>query len=561
MWLSLLLCELNLLVMHYYILTTSHFLWESKNFNLYIENFISCTFDICFLFIIFYYASGKKQKAALIICFFITLTWSLSSVLYSRFFHQYLSLSAIEQFSALYNGVVLKCVIEGLRLTDCYYIFSTFIFLFIIKQSKQSKTRICNIFYLIALSLVFDILSFASYHTKGLHKKFMASYYNRHFSYRDIYSFPSSSHFVRGSIRMIIFEILDTSRNRLKLSEDQINDIKQMIEKSRTIPSESEKSTKISKSTNIIFIIVESYMSFVSDMRVEGREVTPFLNTLKHDSTTYYNGKMHENITIGESSDGQFIYMTGLLPIRSAVTVSKARNTTMPGLPQKIQKKSFMIIPTESTMWNQDIMSRVYGFDNLYTSGDYEEGNLSTLNDEQVFHLAMQKDMESKQPFFSVILTMSMHGPYTKQIEPTFPITSQSLPKDLACYLNACHYTDIQLKKYFEHLKNTRLYENSLIVIAADHCVHNTDFGGASKYIPFYLVNVPFTIRSKMWKDECNQIDVYSTLLELLEIKSEWYGLGNSLLSQSYKNNIETKKWDISEWIIRSDYFSNPPKD
>lgn len=107
----------------------------------------------------------------------------------------------------------------------------------------------------------------------------------------------------------------------------------------------------------------------------------------------------------------------------------------------------------------------------------------------------------------------------------------------------------------FEHLRRTGLYDNSLIVIAADHPVHVTDFGGMSKEIPLYLVNIPRDLRAGMWKGECNQIDVYTTLLDLLGVKSDWRGLGQSLLSPDYSNSIDARRWDVSEWIIRSDYF------
>jgi hypothetical protein len=35
-----------------------------------------------------------------------------------------------------------------------------------------------------------------------------------------------------------------------------------------------------------------------------------------------------------------------------------------------------------------------------------------------------------------------------------------------------------------------------------------------------------------------------------------WYGLGKSLLSDKYSNTIDNSKWDISEWILLSDYFN-----
>ena len=87
--------------------------------------------------------------------------------------------------------------------------------------------------------------------------------------------------------------------------------------------------------------------------------------------------------------------------------------------------------------------------------------------------------------------------------------------------MNACHYTDHQIGKYIAHLKQKGLYDNSLIVIAADHPVHTTDFGGRSKDIPLYIANIPSSIQKTMWKGECNQIDVFTTILDLLNVKSD----------------------------------------
>lgn len=254
------------------------------------------------------------------------------------------------------------------------------------------------------------------------------------------------------------------------------------------------------------------------------------MNALKQDSTVYYNGKMIDNTTIGESSDGQFIYMTGILPLRSAITITKARNSPLPGLPKMLDKESRMIIPTAASMWNQEEMCRQYGFNDFFSVNDYHGNHDANLNDQQVFQLAIEKDKAARQPFLTVILTMSMHQPYTEQIDPTFFITDDSISNELACYLNACHYTDKQIARYIQHLKDTGLYDNSIIIVAADHPVHNTDFGGVSKQIPLYIINSGIP-RQKMWQGECNQLDIYTTLLDLMGCDSEWYGLGHSLAS------------------------------
>jgi lipoteichoic acid synthase len=93
-----------------------------------------------------------------------------------------------------------------------------------------------------------------------------------------------------------------------------------------------------------------------------------------------------------------------------------------------------------------------------------------------------------------------------------------------------------------------------MIVIASDHHVHTTDFGGGiPKDIPFFIINCD--IQDKMYKGPCNQVDLYTTLIDLLNIPNAWPGLGYSLADNRY-NSLELKeRWDVSELILFSDYF------
>lgn len=553
-WEILLLCAINLGMMHYY-LFLSDCLEAEDSFTLYVDNVLGIIIDVSFLFAFCFLITFRRLKVALGITFFITLIWSLCNVMYSRFFHHYISLSAIGQGGSLFDWQMIRCVLEGFEWFDLFYVISFCLFLFLIKKRFTEKRFLIRIFACLLIMTFIDIFSYVLFCSLKTEYRFLEyisqRIENRHFSeFLHLCDYNHST-FRRGCVRTIAHDLLIDLRGPLRLDEKQVR----MIEAEAAISRNSMYNQRMVKpSTNVIFIIVESYMSFVSDLKIAGKEVTPFLNSLKRDSSVYYNGKMQENVTIGESSDGQFIYMTGILPLRSTITVSKVRHMVLPGLPKAINRKSRMVIPTVASMWLQDEMCRQYGIDNLYTSNDYDEENDGVLNDEQVFQLAMQADDLSDEPFFSVILTMSMHQPFTHQIDSTFRIVDSSIPTDLTSYLSACHYTDKQINKYFEHLKRKGLYENSLIIIAADHPVHNYDFGGVRKDIPLYLINAGIDPK-EIYQGECSQIDVYTTLLDLLGCQKEWCGLGCSLLSPMYKNHVSSKKWNISEWIIRSHYF------
>ncbi len=553
-FLPAILCIMNLLFMHYVIITTCQTEFE-LDITSYIDNFCSTVIDVCILFIILYLVTWKRWKAAWTITFIISILWSFSNVIYSRFFMHYISLSAINQGGALFDWLIIRCIIDKLQWIDLYFIFSLFLFIYICSSLPQ--TRHIHVFRktsaIIILMFATDIFLFAAY-CVSVPEYRSVSYFTYKYKQRHINSHlalcePVAATFHRGIIQNLVYEIGDKSQGNLTLDEHQRKQILSGI-------NETKESRNIIQSPtyqeNIIFILVESYMSFVSDMTIDGHEVTPFLNTLKHDSATYYNGHMKANITIGESSDGQFTYLTGLLPLRSVITISKAKDCVLPGLPKLFNKQSRMIIPTIATMWMQDKMCQQYGFDSLYSSSDYAHGSEANLNDEQVFQLAIEKDLESKKPFFSVILTLSMHQPYTKQIDSTFVIDNTSVPDhELACYLNVCHYTDRQIERYFQHLKETGLYDKSLIVIASDHHVHSVGDRQSNLDIPFYIVNGNF---KNAWEGTCQQVDVYTTLLDIMGINSNWCGLGQSLLSPDYTE--KELKWDVSEWILKSDYFN-----
>lgn len=554
-WKILFLCSLNLLFMHYNFFYADC-IENEFNITTIIDNILGIAIDVTFLFLFLYVVIRKHIKIGLTIIFGATLFWSFSNVLYSRFFHHYISLSAIGQGGTLFDPEILRCIVNGFRWTDLYYIICACIFFLLVKNVQPVSRIITKVLFLLLIVVGIDICSYLIYCSITPEYRHIGFFIQRvrHRQLSDHLHLcdPNNAVFRRGCIRTLLYESYLDFQGTTKLSDEQRKQISNEIEKAQSRISK----IKDVNSNNIIFILVESYMSFTSDMTVNGREVTPFLNSLKRDTTVYFNGKMHENVTIGESSDGQFIYMTGLLPLRSLITVSKARSITLKGLPKVLGRESQMVIPTVTSMWDQDEMCRQYGFNYLYASNDFEEGYHRNLNDEQVFQLAMQKDKDLKQPFFSVILTFSMHQPYTKLIDSTFPITDLSMPQDLICYLNACHYTDKQIEAYFNHLKRTGLYDNSMIVIVSDHSVHNTDFGGVRKDIPLYIVNRPMKYQNKIWEGECNQIDVYTTMLDLLGVNCDWYGLGQSLLSPNYHFIIDSKKWDVSEWIIRGDYFN-----
>ena len=371
-------------------------------------------------------------------------------------------------------------------------------------------------------------------------------------------SFPNATRFVTGSIRVLGGEVYDmfhlvelTEQQREKIATEAGN-LSQRVTGHEVNPAIK----------NVILIVLESFLSSPIDLRVDGKEITPFLNALKRNSDTYYNGHVASNITIGESGDGQFIILTGLLPLRDKLTVGEAKLTTFPAFPRLLAKRyatkyTEIVMPSPPMVWVQEQMNPVYGINHMFCNRDILGDVVDYLNDEQIFTMAMKSPFYHHQPFFSLVLNYSTHQPYGTPVDNSLVLNDKSLPKGYINYLIACHYTDAWLRKYFNFLKRKKIYDNSLIVITADHHAHLDALGmenKLSKELPLFIINGQID-QDEAWGGPMNQLDIYTTLLDVLGIESDWHGLGHTVLSKDYQNSVTENTWTLSEQIIKGKYF------
>lgn len=555
----------NLLFMHYQLLFTIALESACLKTSCF-DNLIASLLDITIILGIAWIISLKKLRASLTITFVITLIWSFCNILYSRFFNQYILKSALGQTGNLADDFMINSMLAGFKTIDLYYPIMAGLFCLLLIKSRSTNIttnslKTTGIIWLFALTIDFSAHALYFFHPE---KTFVSVLNQTIFKSPKLDAmWPNWTVFHRGSLRTLFLDHL-FDRDKIELTKEQKKEIDEFINDhhlrvtGRTAPDNIK---------NIIFILVESYLSVSSDLVVDGKEITPNLNRLKHDSNVYYNGHMQPNVAIGESSDGQLIYMAGLLPLHSEITVTKTKNNEIIGLPELMKKSisnstSYTLIPTNPTLWEQQGMSDAYGFEKLYSTLDYQAINKNYkngdyINDEEIFTFATLLDQKLTTPFFTLILTFSMHQPYDSFEEHGFHITNQKLPEKYKNYLTSCHFTDMQIGRYLDFLKEKGIYDNSLIIIAADHDARPgyIDMEGIVKpEIPIYIINGGID-NTTAWSGECNQLDVYTTILDVMGIESKWRGLGHTLLNKDYKNSVTDKTQEISDLIVNSDYL------
>lgn len=556
----------NLLFAHHYFLQTIGLEVGMFKSSL-VDNLIACLLDVTMIFLVFWLITIKRTRISLTITFVITLIWSFVNVFYARFFHQYLNWSSIGQAENLSDASVINSMLAEFHTIDFFYPIMAILFCWYAIHNRYKNINSKSLQTIVITWIIGASLGVFAHALYIFHPHYGVVYAleKTMFTPEKMDSmWPNWTVFHKGFYRKLVLDQL-TRDKEIKLTDEEVQEIEKEY---------SDHSLRVTKRTapdsiqNIIFILVESYLSVTSDLVVDGKEITPNLNRLKHDSTVYFNSHMRPNVSIGESADGQFIYMAGLLPLHSEITVSKAKHNRLIGLPEQMKKRfpeltSMTIIPTNPSLWEQKPMTEAYSFDNLYSMIEYQtdmkdnEDN-GFLTDGMIFKYASYKDDKNTQPFVSLILTMSMHQPYDAYEEHGFTLTDKNLPQRYKNYLTSCHYTDIQIGKYFEDLKAKGLYDKSLIIIVADHDARARYLdmeGKISDDIPLYIINGGFN-PAEAWQGECNQLDVYTTILDIMGIDSKWRGLGHTLLNIDYQNSVTSEMQDISDKIVYSDYFS-----
>lgn len=554
----------NLLFLHYYVYLHHHMedvllLYEFP------VNFMTTIFDVSVVLMVSFLLTWGKQKVSLLLTYILTFVWALVNVFYVRFFGQYLSLSAISQIGNLTDQAVVNSLLSAFQWSDFFFVLSPLLFIWIffhVRVAPVDKRVIAAVAALPVVSVCLIVLIYSAYHVlkpdfRGntvLYKKQVSGLVLSHSGD----AFPNKTRFAVGFVRILGGEIYDIF-HQLELTEQQRADI------SREISDYSQRVTHYGVNPelkNVVFVLLESFLSSPIGLTINGKEITPFLNALKSEENVYYNGQVTPNITIGESGDGQFIYMTGLLPLRDKLTVGEAKKTVFPALPSLLKqqygcKYSEIVMPSPPKMWEQESMNKIYGIDTMFCNRDLLGESVEYLNDEQVFTLAMRSPLHKKQPFFSMVLNYSTHQPYRSPVDDSFMLSDASLPEGYKNYLIACHYADRWLQKYFSFLKKQGVYDNTLIVIASDHHAHLDALGMGDKVtkdLPLFIVHGGID-KSKAWTGRMNQLDVFTTLTDVLGIACDWHGLGHTVLTKDYHNSLTESNWKMSGLIIRGRYF------
>lgn len=110
-------------------------------------------------------------------------------------------------------------------------------------------------------------------------------------------------------------------------------------------------------------------------------------------------------------------------------------------------------------------------FDRILSKADFPRGQITQhwgADDRQVFQKAISTLRQTPQPFFSTILTLSLHSPYDVPFKSRWRGDSER-----EMFLNSAAFADDAIGEFFEKIRQEPWFPNTLFVLVADHGHYN----------------------------------------------------------------------------------------
>ena len=283
---------------------------------------------------------------------------------------------------------------------------------------------------------------------------------------------------------------------------------------------------------NVVIIILESFSKeYIGSFNKNCSGFTPFLDSLFAKclvfENSYANGK--------KSIESLPAILAGIPSLsETPYVLSKYSTNRIEGLPSILKKHgyntSFYHGGSNGTM-GFDNFSFMAGCDKYYGKNEYPntadyDGNWGIWDEPYLKYFAEQLD-NKKEPFFSVVYTLSSHHPY--KVPEKY---KAKLPKGKYEIFQSIAYTDLALREFFEKAKKSKWYNNTVFVITADHTFwalddfYNNRIGMYS--VPIVMYSASDTALKGVNSNIMQHSDISPTILQYLDFKQSLICFGRS---------------------------------
>ena len=372
------------------------------------------------------------------------------------------------------------------------------------------------------------------------------------------------------------------NKERSKASEADLKPVEEYIQ--QHYAKANPEYFGMAKGRNVIYIHLESFQQFLIDykLKVDDKEyeVTPFLNSLYHSKETFAFSNVFNQVKAGKTSDAETMIETGLFGLnQGSFMVNYGGTNTQQAAPFILSKNGYnssaVFHGNAGSFWNRNTAYKQWGYNYFFDASYFTKQNSSNsfqygLNDKYMLKDSIKYLERLQQPFYTKFITVSNHYPYTTSLSGDdlgFPL-AKTQDETINGYFATANYLDSSIKAFFDYLKESGLYKNSIIVLYGDHYGISNSRNPAlapllgknsetwSSYdnamlqrVP-YMVVVPGMDKGGIIDTYGGEIDMLPTLEHLLGIESnKFLQVGQDMLSPNHDQIVAFRS---------ANYFETP---
>lgn len=220
-------------------------------------------------------------------------------------------------------------------------------------------------------------------------------------------------------------------------------------------------------SPNIILIVWESLTSKAIGLKKNGQPIIPGFDSIKKEGIYFSN-----IYSSGDRTDKGIVAVLSGYPSQPTTSIIKipAKASRLPMISNVFSQKGYntsFYYGGELEFANIKAYLLHGSFNKLVSVNDFEEKDKNSkwgAHDGVVMKRILSDLGKTPSPFFSTWLTLSSHEPFETPVSSVLQGDD-----DESLFLNSLHYTDSVLFEFIQQCKKQTWWDNTIILIVADH--------------------------------------------------------------------------------------------
>lgn len=512
----------------------------------------------------------RVAYATLFGIYFLLSIWLFSNAVYYREFTDFITINTLLGAGQVSTGLG-ESAVRLFRFYDVFYIIDLIVLPLLLWRKKiKLDSRVPRMRQATALAVLAVLIGSGNLFLAEMDRSGLLS---RQFSreYMVKYLGINAFTFYDG------YQTYQNNQVRAEASPTDLREVEDYVDQHQAEPN--DEMYGIAKGKNVVYVHLESFQQFLIDYQLtdengEAHTVTPFLNSLYHDQATYSFDNFFHQVKAGKTSDAETLLENSLFGLnQGALFTQMGDKNTFEAAPNILQQKagytSAVFHGHSASFWNRDTTYKHLGYDYFFDSSYYdinEENSFQYgMHDKPFLSQSAQYLEHLQQPFYAKMITVSNHYPYSRfnNEEDGFPLANTS-DSTINGYFATANYLDTAMQEFFDYMKASGLYENSVFVLYGDHYgISNTrnselapllgktseewgDFDNAQMQRVPFMIHIPGQTNGEINHTYGGQVDALPTLLHLLGIPTDDYlMLGQDLFSEDHQQVVAFRDGDF----------------